>query len=339
MRPCHVKTRVCSLFISLFSLFLPTRRAAAGATVGWMLVGALIAALSASAAAQTPGTTVADHDAGNKLINRRPATGAPTAYEYDAAGNLTRVVVCRMGATPGAATFPASGGQGSVTVAAPSANCPWAATSSAPWLTVVGAGSGVGSGTVGYRVAAYTVPDITRVATLTIGDAQHQVTQLPAAGVNAQVSVTAGTPTVAPLPPNSAGYLDEVTIPYTLTNLGSTPLYAPVYFQVVELSKPGADLDPTRPYRLASADDFTAEPISGGLVGSVQTLPVTVVPPGGAHTGTWRIWRGVAQRFRFLVNVYASAAPPSGQRGGAPGDGRARPAAGLEMTLDVPAAR
>ena len=70
--------------------------------------------------------------------------------------------------------FPLSGGTGAVGVIAP-ADCPWTAVSSAPWLTITPVGSGSGSGTVSYTVAANAGPS--RTGTLTIEGQTFTVTQ------------------------------------------------------------------------------------------------------------------------------------------------------------------
>jgi hypothetical protein len=61
-------------------------------------------------------------------------------------------VPCSYTLTPRRASYPAGGGGGSVTVAAP-VGCAWTAASSAAWLTFSGASSGSGNGTVSYTVA------------------------------------------------------------------------------------------------------------------------------------------------------------------------------------------
>ncbi|HSR07852.1 MAG TPA: BACON domain-containing protein, partial [Bryobacteraceae bacterium] len=64
-------------------------------------------------------------------------TSAPCTYSFNASGQ----------------SFPASGGTGNITVTAP-ANCPWTVGQLPSWITVTGASSGIGNGTVIYNVLA-----------------------------------------------------------------------------------------------------------------------------------------------------------------------------------------
>jgi hypothetical protein len=61
--------------------------------------------------------------------------------------------LCTYGLTPASAALPTAGGSGLVSVTAP-AGCFWQARSQAPWISTLG--SGGGSGSVGYYVAANT---------------------------------------------------------------------------------------------------------------------------------------------------------------------------------------
>jgi hypothetical protein len=71
-------------------------------------------------------------------------------------------------------TFPASGGNASISVAAAN-NCAWTATSNQPYLTVTSGASGSGDGTVTFAIAAN--PGAQRVATLTITGTNILITQ------------------------------------------------------------------------------------------------------------------------------------------------------------------
>lgn len=108
---------------------------------------------------------------------------------------------CSFAVTPGAASAPAQGSSGTIQVTAPAA-CAWTARSSASWVGVAEPG-GTGSRSIGFLVAANNGPP--RAATLTVAGHAIAVTQatgctytlsavpdLPAAGGNAVVGVTAG---------------------------------------------------------------------------------------------------------------------------------------------------
>ncbi len=91
-------------------------------------------------------------------------------------GNLTATftIGCPYTLDSQGASFPVSGGTGSVTVTTPTA-CGWTVTSSVPWITLNSGNSGVGQKAVQYQVPANTGQP--RAATLTIGGQIYTVTQ------------------------------------------------------------------------------------------------------------------------------------------------------------------
>jgi hypothetical protein len=78
-------------------------------------------------------------------------------YVVDLNGSVSRIArpttTCTYSISPTRATYPASGGGGTIDVTAES-GCTWIASSNSPWITVTGA-SGTGTGTVTYTVAQY----------------------------------------------------------------------------------------------------------------------------------------------------------------------------------------
>jgi hypothetical protein len=76
--------------------------------------------------------------------------------------------------------FGAAGGAGTAIVVTATAGCAWTATTSNPWITGVTPGSGTGSGTVNYSVAA-NPNGSPRTGTLTIAGQTFTVTQQAAA--------------------------------------------------------------------------------------------------------------------------------------------------------------
>jgi Viral BACON domain/Putative binding domain, N-terminal len=81
---------------------------------------------------------------------------------------------CTFGIGPESSSVAHTGGSGTVAVTTV-AQCDWTATSSAPWITITSGGSGKGSGTVQFAVAATTGP--ARSATLTIAGRPFAVSQ------------------------------------------------------------------------------------------------------------------------------------------------------------------
>lgn len=127
--------------------------------------------------------------------------------------DLTRIASVTL--APLSQSFPAAGGEGSVTVAASSGGN-WTAHSSATWITITSGASGSGNGTVNYRVAANTVRT-QRSGTMTIGGKSFAVTQ--AAGVGG-ASETLFVPIIlSSAGANNSFFSSELT----LTNRGTGP--------------------------------------------------------------------------------------------------------------------
>jgi hypothetical protein len=82
--------------------------------------------------------------------------------------------LCTFGLSSYSAQYGAPGGNGSVTVTAPS-GCAWTAKSNDTWITVTGGSSGSGNGTVSYSVAANSASE--RSGTITIAGKTFKVTQ------------------------------------------------------------------------------------------------------------------------------------------------------------------
>jgi hypothetical protein len=85
---------------------------------------------------------------------------------------------CTFDVTPQQQTFPASGGTGTIAVAAPS-DCGWTATATAAWVTIVSGSTGAGNGTVTFSVAANGATS-TRNGGLTVASVQITIDQAAA---------------------------------------------------------------------------------------------------------------------------------------------------------------
>ncbi|MBI4768085.1 MAG: FG-GAP repeat protein [Deltaproteobacteria bacterium] len=97
-------------------------------------------------------------------------TGMESGYSNEV---IFYIGSCSYTISPSSASFPISGGSGSVTVTT-QAGCNWSTSSSIPWLTVT-SGSGMGSGTMTYTVSPNT--GATRTAVLTIAGNVFTVTE------------------------------------------------------------------------------------------------------------------------------------------------------------------
>jgi lysophospholipase L1-like esterase len=89
---------------------------------------------------------------------------------------------CAYGVSPLSESFLPSSGAGSVSVTTGSA-CSWTAVSNADWITVTGGSSGVGNGTVFYKVT-FNNAGRERTGTLTIAGKTFTVTQKKAPAMN-----------------------------------------------------------------------------------------------------------------------------------------------------------
>ncbi|MBK8688431.1 MAG: hypothetical protein IPN24_08280 [Betaproteobacteria bacterium] len=136
------------------------------------------APLGTAAAGSTP---TADNA---RVHNQVAATVA--AFRPTAAGPQ-----CTYALSPTAASPASTGGSATVSVTT-QAGCAWTATSSASWLTISGATSGTGNGTVSYATSANT--GAARTATLSIGGSTVTVTQ---AALICSYSLSPGSSSVA----------------------------------------------------------------------------------------------------------------------------------------------
>ncbi|MGD0486915.1 MAG: fibronectin type III domain-containing protein [Syntrophorhabdales bacterium] len=120
------------------------------------------------------------------------------AAAYDSAGDqsaysnelsYTVPSACTYSISPTSGSFAASGGTGSVSVTTKT-GCAWTAASAASWMTITSGGSGTGSGTVRYSLAANTTTSSLTAAS-TIAGRAFTVTE---AGVPAYtITASAGT--------------------------------------------------------------------------------------------------------------------------------------------------
>jgi len=112
-------------------------------------------------------------------------------YESSYSNQLSATVpsACTYSISPTSQSFAASGGTGSVGVTTQS-GCAWTAASAASWMSITSGGSGTGSGTVGYSVAANTTTS-SLIAASTIAGLAFTVT---VAGVTTYtITASAGT--------------------------------------------------------------------------------------------------------------------------------------------------
>jgi hypothetical protein len=105
------------------------------------------------------------------LISSFGEDEAGEVYVVDLNGSVGRIAAtppptCTFSVSPARANYPASGGNGTITVTAPS-GCVWTATSNSSWIAITGA-TGVGTGTVTYSVAQYVGKPKKRTGTMAV---------------------------------------------------------------------------------------------------------------------------------------------------------------------------
>jgi parallel beta-helix repeat protein len=223
---------------------------------------------------------------------------------------------CSFQLSASSANFPASGGNGSVTLTT-TTGCVWTVSGLPDWIINVSPANGTGTTAITYTVN----PNLSqnpRSATLTIGGQSYTVNQDPSVQVNGSIGLAITGQTVLP---TSCGpnYANDYVITATLTNTGSQPIYNP-YLRVLELQEAAGSPAPPVPFRLITADGATCG--TGGLVGSIQstdgqTTPATLptLAPGQSVTVRLVIALPSLRRFRFIFGVDGSFTAPVAMKG------------------------
>ena len=139
---------------------------------------------------------------------------------------------CTYTLAPSSQSFAASGGTGSIAVTT-QANCARTATSNANWLTITG-GTGTGSGTVNYSVAANT--GAARTGTISIGNATFTVTQAGTSALDISQHLTSPGPLIdgcAPPTPKTA-FVTTDERAYHWTHVTNAVLGDPVRWDFIQ---------------------------------------------------------------------------------------------------------
>jgi hypothetical protein len=165
--------------------------------------------------------------------NTTGATRTGTLSINNQTFTVTQGASCGYVVYPTVRPFRDDGGNGRFTVVTGS-DCPWTATSNAPWITLT-ASSGTGTGRVRYTVAANTT-GATRTGTITVNGISHVVTQT-SAGTTPMIQFSAPTFTV-----NENDSSKSATI--TVTRTGDKNGAATVEYATVDDAAP-VPCDPT----------------------------------------------------------------------------------------------
>jgi hypothetical protein len=125
------------------------------------------------------------------------ATGSTRVGTLTIAGQTFTVTqtACSYSLSASGASYPATGGSGSVALTADS-QCPWTADSVSGWITITSAASGTGSGTVGYGAQPNPTSNV-RTGIVTVAGQTFRVTQ--DANIVPQVTVSVVAPITWPV--------------------------------------------------------------------------------------------------------------------------------------------
>ncbi|MBP1595393.1 MAG: Serine/threonine kinase associate protein KapC, partial [Acidobacteria bacterium] len=122
---------------------------------------------------QLPDSLVTGTHYGVIEINSPDAVNAPLSVRLVV--NVTAPPPCSYTVTPVAASIPAAGGSGSVSISAAS-YCSWSAVASEPWITFNSPASGSGEGSIIYQLAS-NPSGSARAGTITVEGQTHTITQ------------------------------------------------------------------------------------------------------------------------------------------------------------------
>ncbi|MBN1482473.1 CSLREA domain-containing protein [candidate division KSB1 bacterium] len=116
-----------------------------------------------------------DNSGSGLTLNAVHFVDATNGWAVGINGTILRTELCTFVISPASASFPVSGGTGTVNVTA-TPNCSWTAQSDVIWITITAGASGSGNGQVKYSVAVNNSAD-SRTGTITIADQVFNVTQ------------------------------------------------------------------------------------------------------------------------------------------------------------------
>ena len=211
--------------------------------------------------------------------------------------------------SPASANVSASGGSGTITVTAPSSTASWTAVDNTPaWITLTGAVSGTGSGTVGYQVDAN--QGIARTGTLTVANLTFTITQAGPVTTNGQAFYPVTPCRVADTrnangpfggPIMAAGSTRTFAIPSSACNIPSTAVAYSLNVTVV----PPAPLTYLTAWPTGAAQPYvsTLNSYNGAVVANAAILP--------AGTGG-QISIFVSDATNVVIDINGYFGPPAG---------------------------
>ncbi|MGB7758939.1 MAG: Ig-like domain-containing protein, partial [Bryobacteraceae bacterium] len=193
-----------------------------------------------------------------------------------------------------AATFPASGGSGTITVSAPG-NCAWSASTASSWIAFTGATSGSGNGTVPFSVAANSSPN-QQDGYIAVGRQSTRIIEQGARWTVLSVNPSFGTGATGQFTStfyDVNGYQDIYGLSVTFSGSPNCSIYVfPSYDELYLLGDPGttnpAPILVSSPGSTASNSVCSISSTGSSITGSGNQLVVTLAvsfltPFGGSH--------------------------------------------------------
>lgn len=201
--------------------------------------------------------------------------------------------VCGYAVSPALQSFAAEGGSGVLNLYSSAAECPWTAVSNATWITINGADTGKGSGSVNFTVAANTGATL-RAGTVFVGGEQLTIEQAGASGNCAPVPIAIGQ--------TVNGTISNADCRATRYFVPSVNFYADRYLldftagQQFAVTVAGANLSPF--VQVFNSDGVIVERLAGSRLpaanNSFMTLPATgkyviEISSGNTNTGAYAL--------------------------------------------------
>ncbi len=213
---------------------------------------------------------------------------------------------CVTSVSPTSFSYDASGGQGSVSVVAPS-NCSWTSASNVSWITITSGASGTGNGKVKYNVAANT-GQASRSGVVAIGKRLHRVTQAPGvvpctyqiAPTNQNFGINGGNGSVNVTAPNNCNWTAVSNASWITVTLGSTGSGNGVVNYQVDAN---ASIPRSGTITIAGQTFTVTQDGSGGGNCNYSLIPSSVnVPPSGG-TGSFQVVVAAGCNWTAVPNV------------------------------------
>lgn len=213
---------------------------------------------------------------------------------------------CVTSISPLGFSYESGGGQGSISVVAPS-NCSWTSASNVGWITVTSGTSGTGNGKVKYNVAPNT-GQVTRSGVVVIGKRVHRVTQAPGAVIctyqisptNQNFGINGGSGSVNVTTPNTCNWTAVSNASWiTITSGSSGSGNGTVAYQVAANSS----IPRSGTLTIAGQTFTVTQDGSGGGTCNYALFPSSVSIAAAGGTGNFTVSTSVGCNWTAVPNL------------------------------------